>query len=526
MRRGRWSVAALVAGALTGTLGACGAPVEEGSGGEPGQLRSEIRPTDGDGWFGNGYPMGSDVTSYPSPGGYFRVWYAQKGDQAVDLTDTDGDRIPDFVNTVALSADATYKSTVIDRGFKPPLDDSVYNDGRGYGGDSRFDIYLRWVQKGSDGYLVTEACTEAADPPPDRCAGYFVMNPSFKGTSYKTERDGIEVLTSHELFHAVQSAYNSRMVKTFSEGTAVWNELQVFPRNKASGADGREGAWRDYLGFLKALFREPERAFDKSIGGGPGDSYAYATAAWFVFLTERHGPRLVREIWEGCTAPPSGDVPSFLIATETLLRERYKSDLRDEWAEFTRWNLLTGTRAPTAGGPRSYTDAAEYPEVRLEPVVTQLNAAASVEVDGLAARYLHFTPPLTTTTRLRLRVAEPRPDAVVTVYTRIGASGPLGAAAVVPGAALELTAQPGTELFAVVSSITRGVRAYTVSLTLEALASEPAPTEEDPPQLGGGCTLVPVGSAAPSPGALGGGLLALAAAAGARIHRRRRRRVS
>jgi hypothetical protein len=140
---------------------------EAGAASAPTGLKT-IRPTDGSGWFGNGYPMGSDVTSYASPGGHFRVWYAQKGDQAVDLTDGNGDKVPDFVSAVALAADRTYESTVTERGFRPPLNDSVYNDGRGFGTDDRFDIYLRWAQKGSDGYRVVEKCTDAADPPPDR----------------------------------------------------------------------------------------------------------------------------------------------------------------------------------------------------------------------------------------------------------------------------------------------------------------------------------------------------------------------
>lgn len=480
---------AMVSATVFSMLGACGAP--EGDE-RVGVIRSAIRPTDGDGWFGNGYPMGSDVTSVPSKGGHFRIWYAQKGDQAPDLTDKDGDMVPDFVAAVAAAADRTYKSTIEERGFLPPLSDEKYNDGRGFGGDGRFDIYLRWAVKGSDGYRVIEKCTDAADPPAERCAGYFVMNPAYKDGHYPTEQDGIEVLTSHELFHAVQDAYSSGTVRTFSEGTAVWNELQVFPRDKTSG---RRGAWGDYLGFLPALFKEPERPFDKSLGTGPGTSYAYATAAWFQFLTERHGPRLIRELWEGSTASPAGETPHFLEITETVLRERYRVELRDEWAEFTRWNLLTGPRAP-ADAARSYKDAAEYPQIRMEPAVTELGTPVSVELDGLSARYLSFKPALGGATRLRLGVSDPGPvPAVVTVYSRSG-GGPLGPAAVVQGGALERMSQPGDELFAVVSSVQRGARAFQVTLTLEALASEPMGMPEPPPEEPG-CS---AGARRPAPG--------------------------
>lgn len=471
-------------------LGACGAPEADD---RVGMIRSAIRPTDGDGWFGNGYPMGSDVTSVPSKGGHFRVWYAQKGDQAPDLTDKDGDMVPDFVAAVAAAADRTYKSTIEERGFRPPLSDEKYNDGRGFGGDDRFDIYLRWAVKGSDGYRVIEKCTDATDPPAGRCAGYFVMNPAYKDGHYPTEQDGIEVLTSHELFHAVQDAYGTDTLRTFAEGTAVWNELQVFPRDKTSG---RRGAWGDYLGFLPAFFKEPERPFDKSLGTGPGTSYAYATAAWFQFLTERYGPRLIREIWEGSTASPAGDTTHFLEITETILRDRYRVDLRDEWAEFTRWNLLTGPRAPT-DGLRGYKDAAEYPQVRMEPVVTQLGAPVSVELDGLSARYLSFKPALTGTTRLRLRVSDTGlVPAVVSFYSKSG-GGPLGPAKLVQAGVLDQTGQPGDEFFAVVSGVQRGARAFQVTLTLDVLASEPMAMMPEPPPEESGCAFA---ARSPAPG--------------------------
>ena len=78
------------------------------------------------------------------------------------------------------------------------------------------------------------------------------MNPSYKGTSYPTELDGIRVLTSHELFHSIQDAYGTGQWRTVSEGTAVWNELQVFPDSV--------GTWKDYLGFCRPFPRTRQAA--------------------------------------------------------------------------------------------------------------------------------------------------------------------------------------------------------------------------------------------------------------------------
>ena len=95
-----------------GLLGGCG----EGAGPEaglddraqPGTLRRAIRPTDGEGWLGNGYEKDAVIRHYDPPGEHFRVYYALNGQSAVDLTDVDPmDGVPDFVNLVGTAAEAT-----------------------------------------------------------------------------------------------------------------------------------------------------------------------------------------------------------------------------------------------------------------------------------------------------------------------------------------------------------------------------------------------------------------------------------
>ena len=436
-------------------------------------LRQEIRPTDGDGWFGNAYEKGVAVLSYDPPGGHFRVFYVidRLSTSAVDPTDVDPtDGVPDFVNRVGAAAEQTYDSTVIRRGFRQPLDDSKYHDRPDFGGDGRFDIYLRMSGKGSDGYRVTEVCTDGMDGTSGRCSGYFVMNPTFKDSSYPTELDGIRVLTSHELFHAIQDAYSSGQWRTFSESTAVWNELQVFPKTA-----GSEGTWRDYLRFIRAFQNEPERPFDKSMGSGPAGAYAYGAALFIEYLSERFGPKLIREIWEGCEAGPTGQLRNFLDVLDVTLVSRYGVTLASAWTEFTRWNLLTGK---LADGKRGYKDAAEYPEVRLEPTLTAWGDT-QVALDGLSARYFKFAPTLTERTRVRVRLDDlnaARPVAaayVVLAGTSVpGQEQPLS----VEGKELELA--PGDSLLLVVASPVRGSVARTVKMTIAPLpASAPPPTE-------------------------------------------------
>jgi len=460
-------------------LGACG----EESAGAPdfllkddrvAQRRQEIRPTDGTGWNGNGFGVPAQV--YDPPGGHFRVYYVTTGDNAVDLRDVDPkDGVPDFVAQVGVAAEETYHSVVTQRGFRPPLDDSKYHDRPDFGGDARYDIYLRWSGKGSDGYRVTEACTDGSDGgSPGRCAGYFVMNPSYKDAHYPSELEGIRVLTSHELFHSIQDAYGSGQWRTWSEGTAVWNELQVFPSSV--------GTWKDYLGFVPALFREPERPFDKSMGSGPAASYAYGTAVFAEFLSERFGPQLIRNIWEGCEQSPSGEAPLFLDVLDVELHKQSEQSLVRAFTEFTRWNLLTAERASVG---RGYQRAKEYPGIKLEPELTNVEQSALVEVNGLSARYLRLRPTLSQATTIRVTVVDPAsetPTAAVAVWRVSGEVSELSEV----GMGVVQNLSPGDSLLVVVTGAVRGARARMVEVSF-ATAPTPPPSPVEPEVTASGC---------------------------------------
>lgn len=477
--------AGLLLGCTLGLLPAgCGLPAEPA---EPVAATTRaIRPTDGDGWNGNGYGIPAEV--YDPPGGHFRVFYVTSGDNAVALTDVAPmDGVPDFPQMVGAAAEATYQSTIVKRGFRPPLDDSIYHDRPDYGGDGRYDIYLRWVGPGSDGYRVSEVCTDGSDGgSAGRCSGYFVMNPSFKGTSYPSEQQAVEVLVSHELFHSVQDAYNAGQWRTWSEATAVWNELQVFPQSA--------GTFGDYRGFLPALFNQPERPFDKSMGSGPAASYAYGTAAWPEFLSERFDAALIRLIWEGCEQGPTGDAPGFLDATDAVLAGRYGSSLSAAWTEFTRWNLITGARAGDAQA-RSYARAAEYPLARLEPDLPALGQSASVELNGLSARYLRLPPSLTAATNLRVAFTDASgAPPVVAAYLSADAAkeGPLHPLGELAGGQLEHVLNPGEALLFAVTGAVRGAPTRLVQVTADVAPSTL------PPSMSGGCSLAPHRNALPT----------------------------
>jgi hypothetical protein len=293
--------------------------------------------------------------------GHVRVHYVTTSSDAVPDDDADGDGTPDYVQEVAALAEIAWED-LVERGFRAPLSDGGLVDDDG--GDDRFDIYLRDLMS-ADGNFVPEACSGT----PIHCTGYFSMENDLAGFSYATRTEGIAVLTSHELFHAVQHAYAADMAFAWSEGSAVWNEEKTFPDQD------------DYERLVAGFLARPERPFDRQ-GGGFGDPYPYGTALWPTFLDERYGDGLVRSVWEACEELADGE--DFLDAVDAVLAAQGDGSLISAWTDFSRWNLFTAERADPA---RAYAGGADLDAVAIEDDLAAPGAAAT-SVEGLSARYL------------------------------------------------------------------------------------------------------------------------------------------
>lgn len=273
------------------------------------------------------------VVSIDSPAASVRVWYSVDGPNVVKADDDDADGVPDFATEVALTAEHVLQ-VYADAGFRAPLSDGAR------GGSAAMDVYLVDFAGNADGMYAAESCSSR----PTQCSGYFVMENDFAGYGYADLASAIRVLTSHELFHAVQAAYDAEEEVWFSEGTAVWAENLYDPGNA------------DFLHFCSAYLDDPGRSLDEP-PSGPVPTFAYATGLWWWFLANRYGDDVMVSLLE---ATESGDT---LLADMALLQEERGGTLTDDFATFARWNLATGAYA---GAAESYPFAADLGAPRAE----------------------------------------------------------------------------------------------------------------------------------------------------------------
>jgi len=271
------------------------------------------RPTEG-GLFA--FDSTDTVTTYDE--GMVRVHYSSSGSNVTIMDDLDGSGAPDFVELVAHTANDVLEFYA-DFGFLYPLRESDVglND---LGGSTAFDFYLVDFGGNSDGMFGIDGCRGTV------CAGHMVMENDFRGYGYPSLEEAVDVLVSHELFHAVQAAYNAGQPSWLSEGSAVWAEWVYNPEVQ------------DFINFSSAYLSETERSIHKP-PSGVTTSFSYGTAIFFAFWDEYYDEETSRmlALQESLTGLDEAD----MIAAVTDQMD----DVAADWMTFSQWNLATNLRS-------------------------------------------------------------------------------------------------------------------------------------------------------------------------------------
>ncbi|MFO0600100.1 MAG: MXAN_6640 family putative metalloprotease [Myxococcaceae bacterium] len=359
-------------------------PAEPIDRGQPVVHRAEqaLRPTDVNSGLMWVFKNGETVENYDPDGGRYRVHYTRMGVDAVPLADANDSGVPDFVEDVGDTYDSVgglYHDTLLYR--RPTSDQGIADNG----GDGRFDVYLVDFGLSADGAFRVDQCPPSS---PSKCIGYVVEENDFAGYGYPSLAIANRILASHEYFHAVQAAYDDDQSVVVSEGTAVWATERYAPQTN------------DFEGFVHGYLERPDRSID-SPPPGPVPTFAYGSAIFFKFLSERHGDDVIRKLWEHLengqgdpTEPMDQTNPTFLIQLDAVLKRDYQTTFGEDFAQFARWNLYTASAGdPDAG----YAEGSKYPAVAMT-LVTLPAPQENLRVFYASTQY--FTAPAGGRTRV------------------------------------------------------------------------------------------------------------------------------
>jgi hypothetical protein len=294
------------------------------------------RPTDSPDPDGSSYQVGEQP---PLCSAHFCVHYVASTVDAPDLTDANGNGIPDYVETVAAVAEAVYAVENGTLGWKPPKPDGSLGD------DSRVDIYL--VQLGGTqafGYTATDLGQHKRSE-----HSYLVLDDDFAASEFGVDPlVALQVTLAHEYNHVLQFSLDAAEDTWFQESTAVWMEDHVYP------------TLNDYLRYIKRwVVRTKVPLTDAR---PPGGIKIYGSAVFNHWLAGRYGDSIIRTAWEQARKlRPAG----FAVATyNKAIRKAGGKDLAHEFAQFAA--ATAEWRTP---GVFPYSDAPLWQDVQRRGVL-------------------------------------------------------------------------------------------------------------------------------------------------------------
>jgi hypothetical protein len=323
----------------------------------------------------------------PACSTHYCIHWVASGRDAPDLTDGNGNGVPDWIETVAGAAETSFSVENGQLGWRTPKSDGTI----GGGGAGRTDIYLSDIG-GSGIYGYT-----APDPHQQNTSGghsmyaYMVIDNDFARAQfpqYQTPIDPLDVTVAHEYNHVLHFTYDAVEDTWMFESTAVWMEGKVFQ------------PVFDYLQYLPGwsqLTVKPLTAFN---GRDPNDRTnvkVYGSAVWNKWLDARYGPEVVRGAWEDSrSTQPQSFAPR---AFDASIRQHGGRGFSDE---FDRFATATAEWQAQNGG---FPEGAFYPDVKRSGRLGA-NGRLTIRLDHTAFELI--TLPKETTRQIRLTLRAPR----------------------------------------------------------------------------------------------------------------------
>jgi hypothetical protein len=292
---------------------------------QPRPTEVRARPTDDPDPNRNAYTV-PEAPKSPGCSRHFCVHWVAEGIDAPNLTDSDGDGVPNFVEQVLRIAGHVHEVENGKLGWREPK-----SDGHRGGGHGKTDVYLSQIGGELFGYAAPDRGQATSEHRiPRRLHGYLVLDNDYSAFEFPGTNvvQDLQVTLAHEYNHILQFGYDAFQDPWFAESTATWMEDQVY-----NGID-------DYLRYVRRWVRRWDTPLTAS------SIKEYGSAVWNQWLARRYGAAIVRRAWaRAIHLRPGG----FSVASyEAAIREAGRSDMSHDFARFAaavaEWRTGEGFR--------------------------------------------------------------------------------------------------------------------------------------------------------------------------------------
>ena len=267
---------------------------------------------------------------------HFCVHWVATTDDAPDLSDANGNGIPDYVEQVGSVAEASYAIENGSLGWKAPVPDGIR------GGDARIDIYLSQLAGQAFGYSAPDLGQKGHSQ-----YAYLVLDDDYATSEFPgtTPLNDLEVTFAHEYNHVLQFGYDVNQDLWFYEASATWMEDHVYPQIN------------DYLRYIKRWVVRSKLPITAS------NIKIYGTAVWNHWLAGTYGDNFVRDAWARAAAlKPAGYSLGVYNKTIRAAARKLRGRRADLPHEFARFAAATAEwRTP---GVFPYPDAPLWQDVK------------------------------------------------------------------------------------------------------------------------------------------------------------------
>jgi uncharacterized protein DUF6055 len=282
------------------------------------------RPTDDPDPNRNAYSV-PEAKSSPACSRHFCVHWVDQGLDAPNLSDRNGNGIPDFVEHVLRVAEHVHDVENEKLGWREPR-----SDGHQGGRNGKTDVYLSQIGGELFGYAAPDRGQAEKGRIPRHLHGYLVLDNDYSAFEFPGTKpaNDLEVTFAHEYNHILQLGYDAYQDPWFAESTATWMEDQVY-----NGID-------DYLRYVRRWVKLWETPLTTS------SIKEYGSAVWNQWLAHRYGEPIIRRAWAGAIdAKPGG----FSVAAyERAIRAAGPSGFSHDFTRFAaataEWRTGEGFR--------------------------------------------------------------------------------------------------------------------------------------------------------------------------------------
>jgi hypothetical protein len=283
------------------------------------------RPTDDPDPRRNAYSV-PEAKKSPACSRHFCIHWVDQGLDAPDLSDRNGDGVPDFVERVAKVAEHVHEVENGKLGWQEPR-----SDGRRGGRNGKTDVYLSQIGGELFGYAAPDRGQATKQHRiPRRLHGYLVLDNDYSAFEFPGTKplSDLEVTFAHEYNHILQFGYDAYQDPWFAESSATWMEDQVY--NEID----------DYLRYVRRWVKLWETPLTTS------SIKEYGSAVWNQWLAHRYGESIVRNAWAGAIrAKPGGfSVASYERAIRAAGPSDFSRDFTSFAADLPEWRTGEGFR--------------------------------------------------------------------------------------------------------------------------------------------------------------------------------------